>query len=111
MLTVSVNEIERLIRDRHRSPDAVRFEPVQAESLEPYRLEPDEREAVLAKDYGWLYRHGVHPMAVLFLSQDNREPMASYLAAIGAADERVGQLGSLFAKATPTDQSTPSSAR
>lgn len=41
-------------------------------------------------------------MAVLFLSQDNREPMASYLAAIGAADERVDQLDSLFSKASST---------
>lgn len=97
---MAVTEIERLIRDRHRSPDPLRLAPLQVESLDGYRLEAEEREAILTKDYAWLYLHGVHPMAVLFLSQDNREPMASYLAAIGAADERVNQLGSLFSKAS-----------
>lgn len=97
---MSVTEIERLIRDRHRALDEVRLTPLKAETLLQYRLEPEEREAILAKNYAWLYRHGVHPMAVLFLSQDNREPMAKYLAAIGAAEERVDQLGSLFSRAS-----------
>lgn len=98
--SMSVTEIERLIRDRHRALDEVRLTPLKAETLLQYRLEPEEREAILAKNYAWLYRHGVHPMAVLFLSQDNREPMAKYLAAIGAAEERVDQLGSLFSRAS-----------
>ncbi|OHV32785.1 MULTISPECIES: hypothetical protein [Pseudofrankia] len=97
---MAVTEIERLIRDRHRSPDPVRLAPLRDKFLDGYRLEAEERAAILAKDYAWLHRHGVHPMAVLFLSQDNREPMASYLAAIGAGSERVDQLGSLFSKAT-----------
>ena len=98
---MSVTEVERMIRDRHRSPDMIRLAPLELKSLSIYRLEAEERDAIIAKDYAWLYRSGVHPMAVLFLSQDNRVPMASYLAAIGAADERVDQLGTLFSKASP----------
>jgi hypothetical protein len=97
---MSVPELERLIRDRHRSRDEVRLAGLSAEFLDQYRLEPSEREAIEAKDYAWLYRHGVHPMAVLFLSQDNREPMATYLAQIGAAGARVDQLATLFTQAT-----------
>lgn len=99
-----VTDVERLIRDRHRSPDPVRLAPLQPGFLDNYRLDPEERDAILAKDYAWLSRHGVHPMAVLFLSQDNREPMATYLAAIGAAEERVDQLDSLFTQASSTQQ-------
>ena len=96
---MSVTEIERFVRDRHRSKDTARLVALRVEMLNRYHLAPEEQQAILAKDYAWLYRHGVHPMAVLFLSQDNREPMATYLATIGAAEERVDQLGSLFSKA------------
>jgi len=59
-----------------------------------------ERVSVVGEFNRWDGR--VHPMAVLFLSQDNREPMARYLAAIGAAEDRVDQLGSLFTRASST---------
>jgi hypothetical protein len=103
---MSINEIERLFRDRHRATPAARSQDLGAALLDEYRLEPHERAVILDKDYGALYGLGVHPMAVLFFSQDNEEPMASYLAAIGAAQERVDQLATLFTKASvdSTDQ-------
>jgi hypothetical protein len=51
------------------------------------------------------YRHGAHPMAVLFMSQDNREPIATYLAQIGAAEAGVDQLARLSTRASvPPDR-------
>lgn len=97
---MSINEVERLFRDRHRAAPGARSKDLGAALLDEYRLEPHERAAILAKDYGALYGLGVHPMAVLFFSQDNEEPMASYLAAIGTAPDRVDQLATLFTKAS-----------
>lgn len=97
---MSTPELERLFRDLHRTPAFTRFDRDRAGFLANYGLEPHEIRAVIDNDYGTLYGLGVHPMAVLFFSQDNHAPMASYLAAIGAKDQRVHEVGELFSEAS-----------
>lgn len=57
---------------------------------------PEERDALLARDYRGLMERGIHPMAVLFFSQVNQLPMPFYLEAIGAAPERVDEFKRVF---------------
>jgi hypothetical protein len=101
---LSVVEVERFVRDVHRLGKFTAFEADRRGFLGEYELTDSELEAVVGNDYGGLYAMGVHPMAVLFYSQDNKEPMASYLATIGAVGDRVDQFRTLFdgAKADQT---------
>jgi hypothetical protein len=98
---MAIYEVERLVRDVHRLGKFPAFEADRSTFCDGYDLTAEEREALLTNDVGALYSMGVHPMAVLFFSQANGEPMASYLARIGADEQRVSQLRGLFSSARP----------
>lgn len=96
---MAIYEVERLVRDVHRLGLFPVFDADRASFCDGYDLTADERQALLTNDVGALYAMGVHPMAVLFFSQANGEPMASYLQRIGADQQRVDQLRGLFSSA------------
>lgn len=90
-------DVEALIHAIFRGGRGDRFRAAPQEVLAAFALTPEERRALLERDYGWLYAHGVHPMAVLFYSQFHRAPMAEYLRAIGAPAARVAEFQGLDA--------------
>jgi hypothetical protein len=96
---MAIYEVERLVRDVHRLGRFPAFDADRSSFCDSYDLTDQERAALLANDVGTLYSMGVHPMAVLFFSQANGEPMASYLARIGADEGRVSQFRGLFSSA------------
>jgi hypothetical protein len=93
---MSAVEVERLIWDLHRRGHVQEFLADSETFLDRYGLTDEEREVLLARDYGGLYRMDLHPMAVLFYSQVNKTPMPAYLEAIGSAPERVEQFKQLM---------------
>lgn len=93
---MSTHEIVRLVRDLHRTAQFASFDADRAAFMAGYQLTDDERAALAGNDVAALYAMGVHPMAVLFFSQDNQIPMPDYLEAIGADPARVAELRSLF---------------
>lgn len=93
---MSKQEVERCIWEVHRGGRGDAFHSEREAFLQGYDLTVEERRALLDNDYGGLYASGVHPMAVLFLSQINRTPMPEYLRAIGSAEERVAEFVALM---------------
>lgn len=93
---MSTTEVERCIWEVHRGGRREPFHSDRATFLERYALTDEERDALLSNDYGYLYRAGVHPMAVLFFSQINKTPMPQYLEAIGSSPDRVKQFSELM---------------
>jgi len=93
---MSTHEVVRLMRDLHRKGLFDEFDADRPAFLSRYQFTDDERSALVSNDLGALYAMGVHPMAVLFFSQDNHVTMPEYLSAIGANQERVDQLKGLF---------------
>jgi Aromatic-ring-opening dioxygenase LigAB, LigA subunit len=99
---VTMSEVTRAVRDAHRRGKRQEFLDDRRRYLDSYELTDAERQAMVAGDYAALYDMGIHPMAVLFLSQVAGVPMPEYLAAIGVGDQRVGQFTTLFGEATTT---------
>ena len=93
---MSTHEVVRLIRDLHRNGRFGEFDADRPRFLTGYSLTDQERAALVGNDLSALFAMGVHPMAVLFFSQDNHVSMPDYLSAIGADQGRVEQLRSLF---------------
>ncbi len=93
---MATHEVVRLVRDLHRAGRFGAFDADRHGFMDAYDLTPDARAALAGNAVAALYAMGVHPMAVLFFSQDNRMPMPDYLSAIGAERSRVEQLRSLF---------------
>lgn len=93
---MSTHEVVRLVRDLHRGGRFGDFDKDRQGFLDAYDLTDGERAALVSNDVAALCAQGVHPMAVLFFSQDNHMPMADYLSAIGADAARVDQLRRLF---------------
>lgn len=93
---MATHEVVRLIRDLHRAGRFTAFDADRPGFMDAYDLTSEERTALADNDVTGLYAMGVHPMAVLFFSQDNRMPMPDYLSAIGADRSRVDQLRQLF---------------
>ena len=59
--TVSIYTLQKLIRDINRDPGIrERFLAAPAELASDYDLTTEERRALVQKDYGALYRLGVH---------------------------------------------------
>lgn len=97
---MATHEVVRLVRDLHRAGRFAAFDADRHGFMDAYDLTPQERAALVGNDVATLYTMGVHPMAVLFFSQDNHMPMPDYLAAIGADADRVDQLRGLFGQGT-----------
>jgi hypothetical protein len=97
---MTVNEVTRAVRDAHRRGKQQTFLDDPRRYLNDYDLTATERQAMVAGDYAALYDMGVHPMAVLFLSQVAGVPMPEYLAAIGVGNQRVDQFATLFDEAS-----------
>lgn len=93
---MATHEVVRLVRDLHRAGRFDAFDADRQGFMDGYDLTAEERAALAANDVAALYAMGVHPMAVLFFSQDNHMPMPDYLSAIGAEQSRVDQLRGLF---------------
>lgn len=97
---MSIAGVERLIWTLHRrgGGDQYRKDPAAYLVDEQANLDLTDGESamVLAADYQGLTDAGVHPMAVLFLSQVNRLPMPFYLQSIGADPDRVAEFRRLF---------------
>ncbi len=88
---MSIVDVERCIWELHRNgPEPLaEFQREPNTFLSHFELTEEERHALVGRDYGELYRLGVHPMACLFYSQVNKTPMPAYLSAIGGATARV----------------------
>jgi hypothetical protein len=93
---MAAHEVVRLIRDLHRANRFAAFDADRQGFMDAYDLTAEERAALAGNDVAALYAMGVHPMAVLFFSQDNHMPMPDYLSAIGAAQSTVDELRRLF---------------
>jgi hypothetical protein len=80
---VSIYELQKLIRDTNRDP-AVRqaFFASPQEVVSRYRLSDNEKASVLARDYGALYRLGVHGLLLRPFSILHSVSEKDYLAAI-----------------------------
>lgn len=110
---MATHEVVRLIRDLHRAARFAEFDNDRQAFVTRYELTEAERTALVGNDVAALYDMGVHPMAVLFFSQDNHISMPDYLSAIGADQARVDQLRALFgagaasgAGIVPSDRTT-----
>lgn len=97
---MATHEVVRLVRDLHRAGRFAAFDADRPGFMDAYDLTPEERAALAGNDIAALYAMGVHPMAVLFFSQDNHMPMPDYLEAIGADHARVDQLRGIFGRGT-----------
>lgn len=95
---MATHEVVRLVRDLHRAGRFEDFDADRQRFMDAYDLTAEERAALATNDVAALYDMGVHPMAVLFFSQDNHMPMPDYLSAIGADQSRVDQLRGLFGR-------------
>jgi hypothetical protein len=80
---VSSYELQKLIRDTNRDP-AVRkaFFETPDEVVGRYRLSDEERASVVSRDYGALYRLGVHGLLLRPFSILHSVSEKDYLAAI-----------------------------
>lgn len=80
---MSLYQVQKLMRDVNRVPEkraAWLADP--ATFVAGYDLAENERRALLARDYGTLYRMGVHGLILRPFSIVNGEPEPAYLAAL-----------------------------
>ena len=84
---MSTYSLQKAIRDINRRPDArAEFESAPEGFAARYELAAAEKAALLARDYGALYRLGVHGLLLRPFSLLRGVPEADYLTAIRAAD-------------------------
>src|SRR5262245_4498720 len=80
---MSTYTLQKAIRDINRRPEArAAFESTPEAFAARYELADAERSALLARDYGALYRLGVHGLLLRPFSLLRAVPEADYLAAI-----------------------------
>jgi hypothetical protein len=80
---MSTYTLQKAIRNINRRPDArAEFESSPESFVARYELSDAERAALLARDYGALYRLGVHGLLLRPFSLLKGVPEADYLAAI-----------------------------
>jgi hypothetical protein len=80
---MSVYTLQKAIRNINRSPHArAQFESDPQAYVAGYELSDAEQEALLGRDYGALYRLGVHGLLLRPFSLLRAVPEAEYLAAI-----------------------------
>jgi hypothetical protein len=80
---MSAYALQKAIRNINRRPDArAEFESAPESFAARYELSQDECAALLARDYGALYRLGVHGLLLRPFSLLRGVPEADYLAAI-----------------------------
>ncbi len=84
---MSTYTLQKAIRDINRRPDArAEFESAPEAFAARYELSAAEKAALSARDYGALYRLGVHGLLLRPFSLLRGVPEADYLTAIRAAD-------------------------
>jgi hypothetical protein len=80
---MSTYTLQKAIRNINRRPDArAEFESAPESYAARYELSAAEKTALLARDYGALYRLGVHGLLLRPFSLLKGVPEADYLAAI-----------------------------
>lgn len=80
---MSTYTLQKAIRDINRRPEArAEFESAPEAFTARYELADAEKSALLARDYGALYRLGVHGLLLRPFSLLRAVPEADYLAAI-----------------------------
>jgi aromatic-ring opening dioxygenase LigAB LigA subunit len=80
---MSTYTLQKAIRNINRRPDArAEFETAPESFAERYALSAAEKTALCARDYGALYRLGVHGLLLRPFSLLKGVPEADYLAAI-----------------------------
>jgi hypothetical protein len=80
---MSTYTLQKAIRNINRRPDArAEFESSPESFADRYGLSAAEKAALLARDYGALYRLGVHGLLLTPISLLKAVPEAEYLAAI-----------------------------
>jgi hypothetical protein len=80
---MSTYNLQKAIRDINRRPEArAEFESAPDAFAARYELADAEKSALLALDYGALYRLGVHGLLLRPFSLLRAVPEADYLAAI-----------------------------
>jgi hypothetical protein len=86
---VSIYELQKLIRDTNRDPAVRRtFFEAPEEIVSRYRLSDAEKASVLTRDYGALYRLGVHGLLLRPFSILHSVSEKDYLAAIRQEPDR-----------------------
>ena len=82
---MSAYALQKMIRDINRDPELrERYFSDAGQVLAGYALSDAERRAVLARDFGALYRLGVHGLLLRPFSILHQVPEPDYLAAIRA---------------------------
>ena len=80
---MSAYTLQKAIRNINRRPEArAEFESEPESFASRYDLSGEEKTALLARDYGALYRLGVHGLLLRPFSLLRAVPEADYLAAI-----------------------------
>ena len=80
---MSTYTLQKAIRNINRRPEArAEFESAPESYAAHYELSDGEKAALLARDYGALYRLGVHGLLLRPFSLLRAVPEADYLAAI-----------------------------
>lgn len=80
---MSTYALQKAIRNINRRPDArAQFESEPEAFVAGFELSEAEKAALLARDYGALYRLGVHGLLLRPFSLLRGVPEADYLAAI-----------------------------
>jgi hypothetical protein len=80
---MSAYTLQKAIRNINRRPEArAEFESAPEAFAARYELSGEEKSALLARDYGTLYRLGVHGLLLRPFSLLRGVPEADYLAAI-----------------------------
>jgi Aromatic-ring-opening dioxygenase LigAB, LigA subunit len=80
---MSAYTLQKAIRNINRRPEArAEFDSAPEAFVARYELSDEERAALLARDYGALYRLGVHGLLLRPFSLLRAVPEADYLAAI-----------------------------
>jgi hypothetical protein len=80
---MSAYTLQKAIRNINRRPEArADFESAPESFAARYELSQEEKAALLARDYGALYRLGVHGLLLRPFSLLSAVPEADYLAAI-----------------------------
>jgi len=80
---MSAYTLQKAIRNINRRPEArAEFESAPDSFAARYDLSAEEQAALLARDYGALYRLGVHGLLLRPFSLLRAVPEADYLAAI-----------------------------
>jgi hypothetical protein len=80
---VTIYALQKAIRDINRNPEVrAVFFAAPDQFAARYALSDDEKAALVSRDYGALYRFGVHGLLLRPFSLLHSVPEADYLAAI-----------------------------